>query len=155
MIDSVVNFFHLLATVIWIGGMMFIQLVLQPSLGLVEPKEGGKLYGIVARRFSVTAWICVLVLLVTGYIKTPERMFFDFSYSPAIFLAVKHILVLLMIIVGLVIALHVVPTMRKNAPGPGEAPSTVFLRCQKRLGALAWTNVILGVLVLACASMLW
>lgn len=155
MTDNIVNFFHLLATAVWIGGMIFIPLVLQPSLRLINPQESGRLFGIVAKRFSITAWVCVLVLLVTGYVKTPERMFFDFSYSPAVFLAVKHTLILLMILVGLTIALHIVPTMRKNAPEPGVTPSTTFLRHQKHLGTLAAVNLVLGVLVLACASLLW
>ncbi len=144
MLDIFVNFLHLLATAVWIGGMVFLSLVLQPPVRLTAVK-----------RFSVISWICLLVLLVTGYIKTPERMFFDFSYSPAIFLAVKHILILLMILVGLAITVHVVPALQKNTPGPGEAPSAVFLRSQKRLSTLSLANLAFSVLVLACASMLW
>ncbi len=144
MTDTIVNFFHLLATTVLIGGMVFIPLVLQPSFRSTA-----------YQRFSITAWICLFVLLVTGYIKTPERMFFDFSYAPAIFLAVKHVLVLLMILVGLAITAHIGPAIRKNTPAPGEAPSAAFLRCQKRLNILSLANMVLGLLVLACASMLW
>jgi uncharacterized membrane protein len=82
-------------------------------------------------------------------------MFFDFSYSFALSLAIKHTLVLLAIIVALVIALHVFPGMRKSAPEAGEPPSADFLRCQKRLRQLAAANMVLGLLVLACASLLW
>lgn len=155
MVDSIVNFFHLLATAIWIGGAVFIQLVLQPSLKLIDPQQGSTLYGIVAKRFSIAGWACIAVLLVTGYIKTPERMLFDFSYSLALILAIKHTVIILVIIVGLVIALNVVPNLRKNAPKPGEAPSATFLRYRKRLGTLASANLVLGLLVLACASLLW
>jgi uncharacterized membrane protein len=155
MVDVVVNFFHLLATAIWIGGAVFIYLILQPALKSVDPLQGGKLYGIVAKRFSRTGWTCLFVLLITGYLKTPERMPFDFSYSLGQFLAIKHTLIILVITVGLVVALHVVPNLLKNSPKPGEAPSSEFLHYQKRLGTLATVNLVLGLLVLACASMLW
>jgi uncharacterized membrane protein len=155
MAESIINFFHLLATAIWIGGAVFILLVLQPSLRLIDPLQSGKLYGIVARRFSITAWTCLLVLLITGYIKTPERMLFDFSYGLGFILAVKHVLIIMAIFVGLGIALHVLPNMRKNAPKPGEAPSGDFVRFQRRLGTLATVNLVLGLLVLMCASQLW
>jgi putative copper resistance protein D len=155
LLDSIVKFLHLLATAIWIGGAVFIPLVLQPSLRLIDPQQSGKLYGIVAKRFSITGWICILVLLLTGYLKTPERMFFDFSYGLGFILAAKHVLVILAIIVGLVIALHVIPGMRKHTPRAGEAPSADFLRCQKRLSTLATVNLLLGLLVLVCAALLW
>lgn len=144
MANVIVNFLHLLATSVWIGGMAFLSLVLRPSAHVNAVK-----------RFSVIGWACLLVLLVTGYIKTPERMFFDFSYSPAIFLGVKHVLILLMLLVSLAVTVHIVPAMQKNAPGQGEAATTAFLRCQKRLNAFSLANLVLGVLVLACASMLW
>jgi putative copper resistance protein D len=155
MLDTVVNFFHLLATAIWIGGAVFMHLVLQPSLKLIDPQQGGKLYGVVAKRFSITGWISLGVLVITGYIKTPERMLYDFSYSLGQFLAVKHTIVILIIIVGLAIAFNVLPNLRKHSPKPGEAPSAEFLRYQKRLGTLAKVNLVLGLLVLALASMLW
>ena len=155
MAESIINFFHLLATAIWIGGAAFMCLILQPSLRVIDPQQSGKLYAIVARRFSITVWTCLLVLLVTGYIKTPERMLFDFSYGLGLILAVKHVLIMMVIIVGLGIALHVVPNMRKNAPKPGEAPSVDFVRTQKTFCTLATVNLVLGLLVLACASQLW
>lgn len=155
MIEAIVNFFHLLATAIWIGGAVFIQLILQPSLKLIDPQQSGKLFGVAVKRFSITSWICLGVLAVTGYIKTPERMLYDFSYSLGMFLAVKHTTIILVILVGLVMAFHVVPKLRKFTPKPGEAPSADFLRYQKRFGALAKVTIVLGLFVLLNASMLW
>jgi uncharacterized membrane protein len=155
MVEAIVNFTHLLATAIWIGGAVFIQMILQPSLKLIDPQQSGKLFGVVAKRFSITSWICIGVLVVTGYIKTPERMLYDFSYSLGMFLAVKHTTIILVILVGLVIAFGVVPKLRKFSPKPGEPPSAEFLRYQKRLGTLAKVNLVLGLFVLLNASMLW
>jgi hypothetical protein len=45
--------------------------------------------------------------------------------------------------------------LRKNAPKPGEPPSSDFLRSQKQLNLLANVNLVLGLLILACAAQLW
>jgi len=82
-------------------------------------------------------------------------MLFDTSSDLGAILTVKHVLVLAMIIIGLNIALGVVPKLRAAAPKPGEAPSTDFFKNQRRLRTLATVNMVLGVLVVACASMLW
>ena len=155
MIDNIINFVHLLATSIWIGGAFYIHFILLPSLRQIDPQQSGKLQGIIAKRFSLTAWTCIILLLITGYLKTPDGLLFDTSSEMGRILTIKHLLVAAVIIVGLFIAFYVVPNMRKNAPKPGEAPSTQFISYQKKLSSLATTNLILGLLVLAYASMLW
>jgi uncharacterized membrane protein len=154
MVDNLVNFVHLLAAVIWVGGAIYILFILQPALRFIEPQESGKLQGIITKRFSLTAWICIVILLTTGYLKTPKSMLFDASSDVGRMLIMKHILIVISIIVGLVIALHVVPTLQKNAPKPGDAPSADFMNSQKKLSILGWINLILGLLILLSASML-
>lgn len=59
---------HVLAAVIWIGGMFFAYQVLRPSIGGIEPPlERLKLWGRVFERFFKWVWIAVVVLLATGY----------------------------------------------------------------------------------------
>ena len=155
MIDVAVNFLHLLATSVWIGGALFIHLVLQPSLGAIEPPQAGKLYGVIAKRFSIAAWISIIILLFTGLYKTPAGMLFDTSSETGTTLMIKHVLVLIVVAVGLVIGLVVVPRLRKAAPAPGEKPSEKFLGYQKQLTLLSSTNTLLAMGILICASMLW
>ena len=153
--ENFINFLHLLATAVWIGGAAFIHFILEPSSKLIDPQQAGRLYGIIAKRFSITAWSCLLVLLITGLLKTPDGMLFDTTSGFGVTLSVKHLLFVGVVIVGLFITLAVVPRMRKTTPKPGEAPSPEFTRHQKVLGHLAMTNLILGVLILFTASMLW
>jgi len=59
---------HVLAAVIWIGGMFFAYQVLRPSIGGIEPPpERLRLWGRVFERFFKWVWIAVVVLLATGY----------------------------------------------------------------------------------------
>ncbi len=153
--DTVVNLVHLLATAVWLGGAITMKLVFEPAAKAIDPREGGKFMGLVASRFSVVAWTCVGLLLVTGIMKTPAEMYFAASSDVEIALTVKHILFLVMIGVGLVITLVIVPRMRQNAPAPGEPPSATFLAAQKRVGLLSMINTLLGLGVLLCASLLW
>jgi len=151
---AIVNALHLLATVTWIGGMAFIILVLEPSLGAVDPAQRGRIMGIVGKRFSIIAWASVLLLLVTGFLKTPEGLLFDTSevYSATLF--AKHVTVLLMILVGLRISLGLVPKIRRQAPQPGQAPTAEFLSTQKQFQMLSRLNFLLGILVLVLVGSL-
>jgi copper resistance protein D len=58
---------HVVAAMVWIGGMMFLSLVLVPALREVDPSSlRGDFMRTVARQFQVVAWASVLVLLGTG-----------------------------------------------------------------------------------------
>jgi uncharacterized membrane protein len=155
MTDIIINFLHLLATAVWIGGASYAHLILMPSLKEIDPQQGGKLLGVIAKRFSITAWSAIIILIITGLLKTPREMLFEMSSDTGIILTIKHVLVLSVVVVGLVIALVVVPRMRRSTPGQGEAPSAGFIKYQRRLHNLAATNLISGVLIVLFASMLW
>lgn len=59
---------HVLAAVIWVGGMAFAYLVLRPSVpGIEPPPERLKLWARVFERFFVYVWISVAVLPATGF----------------------------------------------------------------------------------------
>jgi len=81
MLEEVINFFHLLATVVWIGGMFYMDLILMPSLAKIDPGESSKLMGMIAKKFTITAWSAIIVLIITGILKTPSDMYFDTSMS--------------------------------------------------------------------------
>lgn len=58
---------HILAAMVWIGGMAFVSLVLVPALRRMEdPAVRADLLKQVARRFRVVAWGSILVLIATG-----------------------------------------------------------------------------------------
>lgn len=58
---------HLLAAIIWIGGMLFVALVLVPvARRLDEPALRARLFHLVGMRFRVVGWIALAVLVLTG-----------------------------------------------------------------------------------------
>lgn len=152
--QTVVDFLHLLATVSWIGGMIYINVVLMPTLPALGPESRGTLMQAAAKRFAMVSWSSVVVLLLTGLQKTPTGMLFDLSTSYGITLTIKHILVLIMIGGGLFITFVIVPRMTALAPKPQEKPTVGFFKTQKQLQILAVTNMLLGIGVLFCVVLL-
>lgn len=59
---------HLLAVLIWVGGMFFAYVVLRPAaVEVLEPPLRLRLWDNVFRRFFVWVWGSVAVLLVSGF----------------------------------------------------------------------------------------
>jgi len=145
----VTDFLHLLATVTWIGGMLFMKLVLMPGMEAIDPPQRGRLMGAVAKRFTVVAWSSTLVLLATGFLKTPADVLFDTGTAYGTLLLIKHVAIALMIVVGVVITFAVAPRLRALAPAPGQPPSAALAAAQQRLEALSAVNTMLGLVVLA------
>ena len=59
---------HLLAAVIWVGGMIFAHTSLRPAAAQVlEPPLRLELWVQVFRRFFVLVWISITLVLITGY----------------------------------------------------------------------------------------
>lgn len=58
---------HVLAAVVWVGGMFFAYMVLRPSAGPLEPPVRLALWRRVFGRFFPWAWASIALLLVSGY----------------------------------------------------------------------------------------
>jgi uncharacterized membrane protein len=58
---------HILAAVIWVGGMFFAYMVLRPAAGPLETPLRLALWQRVFRRFFPWVWASIAVLLLSGY----------------------------------------------------------------------------------------
>ena len=61
-----VVFAHIIAAIAWIGGMLFVALVLVPVLRRGPRELRAALLDRVGRRFRTVGWAAIAVLLVTG-----------------------------------------------------------------------------------------
>lgn len=57
---------HVLAAVIWIGGMFFAYMILRPSLPPLEPSNRLPVWQRVFARFFPWVWLCIVVLPASG-----------------------------------------------------------------------------------------
>jgi uncharacterized membrane protein len=60
-------FFHILAAVIWVGGMFFAHQMLRPAVAPLEPAERLALWRRVFARFFPWVWASIAALLASGY----------------------------------------------------------------------------------------
>jgi uncharacterized membrane protein len=58
---------HLLAAIVWVGGMFFVHMCVRPSLTVLAPAERLRLMNLVLGRFLPLAVGSVAVLLASGY----------------------------------------------------------------------------------------
>lgn len=58
---------HVLAAVVWVGGMFFAYTVLRQSVGPLEPAVRLALWHRVFRRFFPWVWVSIILLLISGY----------------------------------------------------------------------------------------
>jgi uncharacterized membrane protein len=58
---------HVLAAVVWVGGMFFAYMVLRPSAGPLEPPSRLGLWQRVFSRFFPWVWASIVALLASGY----------------------------------------------------------------------------------------
>ena len=57
---------HILAAVVWVGGMFFAHQMVRPSVGALDPPIRLPLWRRIFERFFPRVWVAVILLLVTG-----------------------------------------------------------------------------------------
>ncbi len=58
---------HILAAIIWIGGMFFAHVVLRPSTGALDQSTRLALWDRVLGRFFTWVWLSIAALLLSGF----------------------------------------------------------------------------------------
>lgn len=158
-------FFHLSATVIWIGGLMITALLVWPEVRrtLNDSPALYKLLNRLRSRFTPLSNLSLAVLIVTGL----TQMSLDPNYDGMLKIAntwsrvmlFKHVLIACMALSGLALQYGVVPALERASllieRGKGETSSqatTEWQNLRRREIRLTWLNVGLGTLVLACSA---
>ncbi len=150
-------FFHLVATVVWLGGLALLVLMVWPETrrALSQHPAVYTFLSRLRRRFFPIANFSLLVLVVTGMFQMPASphyegmLAFDNEWSRAILF--KHIAVVGMVICGLALQYLVAPALERASllVERGKGDPDEFARLRRREVRLTWANVGLGALVLA------
>ena len=148
---------HLLAALLWLGGMLFLGVVGAPVLRAVDPPAlRQRLFHELGLRFRTVGWWSVGILVATGTLMLQLRgllrwdgvlgsgEFWGTPFGRA--LAVKLLAVTAMILVSLVHDLLLGPAAGRAAPGSAEA-----LTLRRRAALLARANALVGVVVVLAA----
>jgi uncharacterized membrane protein len=149
-------FFHLIATIVWIGGLAVLTVMVLPEARRVLGTNP-QFYTLLTRlrkRFLPLSNLSLVVLVVTGLIQMSGDSHYDgvlqFTNEWSRVILYKHIAVLGMFVCGLAIQYGVVPALERATllaeHHKGDAAELDRLR--SREARLTWINLILGVLVL-------
>jgi uncharacterized membrane protein len=139
---SLVLALHLLAAVIWVGGMAYTLLVLRPALNVLEPAQRNQMHMQTLRRFFLVIWHAMPLVLLTGYAMV-IGVYGGFRGLPR---QVNIMQGLAIIMAAVFVAVFFGPWQRfRRAIRPG--PELVG-----RIRRLITVNLVLGVIVIVAAA---
>lgn len=139
---------HVLAALIWVGGMFFAWMILRPAaVAKLQAPERLTLWLDVFRRFFVWVWIAVLVLPVTGMGQLHMR-FTGFETAPR-YVHIMMGLYLVMLALFLRVRFLQLPTLARAVeaqdwPQAGEALG--------RIRRLVGFNLLVGLLLVTITA---
>lgn len=147
---------HVLAALLWLGGMFFLAVVGAPVLRRVEPPElRAALFRSLGERFRTVGWAAMGVLLVTGTLNLHFRglldratlgsaAFWRTGYGTA--LAWKLGAVATMLLVQAIHDFVVGPAASRAEPG-----SPAMLAMRRRAALLARFSAVVGLVIVIAA----
>jgi uncharacterized membrane protein len=151
---SAMNWLHLLATVVWIGGVVVNVMILSPAAKeSLEPPMMMRLWGAIMKRFRVLVYISMGIFIATGivmmFMNSGYGDSFDFGDTWTLVLVLKHIFVLILIIVGIYMLEGVFPKLARLA---AKGPSPELGKAEKRQRVVGATSLILAIIILALTA---
>jgi uncharacterized membrane protein len=161
---TLVRWVHLLAAITWIGGQLFILLVLLPiARGALPRDERTLLFASVGRRYGIISWAALSLLIVTGVLNGERRSVHwthltDGSYGRI--LLAKLIVVAVVIVVTLVHALYFgrriteIAVQAKAVGRDDPALAAERRRLQIVSGMLSGLNLLLNLVIVWLAAAL-
>ena len=156
---SLAYWFHMLATILWIGGLSAVVLLILPAArqGL-EAGQYARLLDKIQRRLDPLGWLSLAVLLSTGLFQMAANPnytdFLAIGNRWAVAILIKHLVFLVMIAVSAYLTWGLFPILRRiallRAGGQDVAGAE---RLARRELLLLRLNLILGVIILALTSL--
>ncbi|HET7322030.1 MAG TPA: DUF4149 domain-containing protein [Longimicrobiaceae bacterium] len=148
---------HVLAAMLWLGGMFFLALVGAPVLRQVEPPAlRAKLFSELGLRFRTAGWGTIAVLVVTGVFNLHYRGLLSAAVwswgSPFWHTPMGHALAWKLLSVAAMIAVSGVHDLIQGpAAGRMQPGSPESQKARRRAMLLARLNAILGVVIVIAA----
>ncbi len=162
---QVAVFIHLLAAITWIGGTLFLVMVLVPlsRRAIQPPALGIRVLVQAARRFRAVAWASIVLLVVSGAFLAVDHWRIT---SARFFSSGDRFVEVLQAKVGLVALIIVLSAFHDFVLGPrisdaleraregGGVPSRGLMRSRLGLVWLARFNLLLVLVIVALAIMM-
>jgi uncharacterized membrane protein len=137
---------HVLAVVVWVGGMFFAYLAVRPALAELETPLRARLWVGIFRRFFPWVWAAIATLLATG-VYLVFAMFEGFAQAPP-FVGVMMALGVLMMVLFAYIFFAPYQRLKRSVTG-NDAESAKL--AMGRIRQIMAVNLTLGLIVVLVA----
>lgn len=149
--------FHLLATVTWVGSLAATSFLVLPSATrTLKPADQLALIAAMQSRLEPVAWFSLSLLVATGLFQMSVNVhyngFLSTSNQWSISILIKHILVVIMITVTAVQTWEVLPAIRRALMKREKANPEELEKLHRREIALLRANLILAVFILLATA---
>ena len=139
---------HLLAALIWVGGMFFAWMILRPAaMTALEGPARLTLWVEVFQRFFVWVWVAVVILPISG-VGLLQMRFSGFETAPRY---VQIMMGLYIVVVALFIRIQSLqlPELRKAVEAQDWAAGAAVMQ---RVRRLVGCNLVIGLVVVSIAG---
>lgn len=156
---SLAYWLHMLATVVWIGGLVtLVILVLPVAKRLLEPDLFAQFLEGLQRRLDPLGWLSLSVLLVTGLFQMSANPNYNgllsISNRWAASILIKHVLFLGMIAVSAYMTWALFPAIRRNALLKAKGVDAIEGgKLERREIFLLRLNLLLSALILGLTAL--
>ena len=151
---SIAYWFHMLATVFWIGGLAVLSLIILPSARkTLNAQDYAALLDEFRRRLDSLGWFSIVVLLASGMLQMSANPNYEgFLSIQGIWggaILVKHILFGIMVALGGYLTWGILPALRRAALLRSRGKEVLEMeRLQHRSVTIMQINLVLGIIVL-------
>lgn len=140
---------HVLAALIWVGGMFFAWMILRPAaVTVLEAPARLQLWAEVFRRFFVWVWVAVLVLPISGMGMLHLR-FGGFETAPKYVHVMMGLFIVMLALFLRVQALQLPELRRAIDQQQWPAGGATLAKIRRLVGI----NLIIGLIVVALAAL--
>lgn len=155
-------FFHILATVVWIGGIFLITFLVIPQLNsaLADQPALQQLLLRLRKRFAQISNLALAVLVLTGLLQMTADPHYDgllqLDNDWSRVLLLKHLLIIIMAVLGVVLQLSVAPALERSSLllQRGKGDDSELRRLRRKEQRLSLLVALLALLILAASAWL-
>lgn len=150
-------FVHLIATVVWIGGLVILTILVLPEARRTLADHPALLAftGRLRKRFTPLTNLSLVVLVATGMFQMAGDSNYDgflqFNNAWSIAMLLKHLAVIGMVGAGVLLQFGTLPALERASMllERGKGDTADYERLRRRESQLTWVNTLLGIAVLA------
>ncbi len=140
--------FHILAAVVWVGGMFFAYVLLRPVLGTIDGPQRLTIWALTFKKFFPWVWVCIFTLFISGFFILYKMGGFN--------AAGLHIYVMLglALLMTMIFKFVYIAPFRHLCRGVEEEKWDLAAYALGTIRKLVATNLVLGILTIVSATAL-